>query len=125
MNLQDQRGLLADRARVVGDCRLVGGADLAKRGSARLKHLRDAEAAADLHEFAARDNDFGSMVAEEMTQNQYQSRGAVVDDGCGRRATKDSEIMLEIRRPTAARSAGQTKLEVVVIARDVRHVAQN
>ena len=51
--------LTADRAGVVADGGLVGRADFAQPRAAGLENLGDPEAAADLHQLAARDDDLG------------------------------------------------------------------
>ncbi len=58
MHFQDQRGLFADRARVVIDRRLVGGADLAQLRAARFQNFANSKSAADLDQLAARNDDF-------------------------------------------------------------------
>ena len=60
MNFQNERGLLADGAHVIGERRFVGGADLAQFRAARFQNLADAKASADLDQFAARNDDFAT-----------------------------------------------------------------
>src|SRR5438105_8756832 len=58
MNFQNERGLFANRERVVGESCFVGGADLAKFRTSRFQKFADPKAAADLDELAARDDHF-------------------------------------------------------------------
>ena len=58
VNAHQRRGVRPDRPFVVAEARDVRGADFAERRAADGHDLRDAEAAADLDELAARDDDF-------------------------------------------------------------------
>ena len=114
-----------DRAGVVAERRLVRRADFAQPRAARLENLRDAEAAADLHQLAARDDDLGRRRPAEVPQDQHQCRGVVVDDRGGLGAAENREGVLEIRRAAAARAAGEAVFEVVVVRPDRRQRAMH
>src|SRR5213078_775698 len=58
MHFQNERGLFADGARIICERRFVGRAYFAQFRAARLQDFADSKASADLHEFAARDDDF-------------------------------------------------------------------
>ena len=60
---QDRAGALAERRRVVGQARAVGGADLDQPRAGLRDDLGDAEAAADLDQLAARDDDLAPRPA--------------------------------------------------------------
>ena len=70
----------ADGGGVVVERGAVGGADLAQPRAAGFEDFGDAETAADLDQFAARDDDFLFRAPREMPQHQDERRGAVVDD---------------------------------------------
>ena len=57
VDLQQHARGRGDGTGVVGQPGLVGGAHLDQPGAALLDHVRDAEPAADLHQFAARHDD--------------------------------------------------------------------
>jgi hypothetical protein len=62
MDFQDERGLASDRLGVIADVRLVRRAHFAKTRAACFEDLRDAEAAADLQQLAAGDDDLRRSV---------------------------------------------------------------
>ena len=75
---QQRRRVGAEGALVVGDAGDVGGADLPEDSAADDQDFRDAEAAADLDELAARDDDLAALA--QRPQRDHRGRGVVVDD---------------------------------------------
>ena len=72
---EDRPGLLVDRAGVVACVSAVGGADLDELRARAPQHVRDAEAAADLDQLAARDDD---LLARREGREGEQDRSGVV-----------------------------------------------
>ena len=66
MHLQNHGGLPADGLGVITQRRFVGGADFAQRRAAGFEDFRDAKPSADLHQFAARDDDLLALAGSEM-----------------------------------------------------------
>ncbi len=81
MHAEDEACLWSDRGGVVGQTGAVGGAHLAEDGSGLAQNVRDAEAAANLDQFAARDEDFPAF--RQSVECQEIGCGAVVDHNCG------------------------------------------
>ena len=75
---QDRAGVLAQRALVVGAARAVRRADLDEPGAGLRDDVGHAEAAADLDELAARDDDLPAGARERRGGEQHRG-GAVVD----------------------------------------------
>ena len=84
--------VLGDRARVVVEAVLVGGADLAERRAAGLQDFGDAEAAADLTS-SPREMTTSGRRPSEVAQDEDGGRGAVVDDGGGLVHAEDGEVV--------------------------------
>ena len=61
MNLQDHSRVRTDGLRVIVEGRLICRTHLPQLCAARFDHFTDAEAAADLHELSARNDDFRSQ----------------------------------------------------------------
>ena len=59
-----------------------------------------------------------SNIFAEMTQDQYERTGIVVDDGSGLGSAEQRKIVFEIGGPTAARTLGEIILEVVIFRSD-------
>ena len=82
MHFQNERGLFADRARIICERRFVGGADFAQFRAARFEYFADPKSATDLDEFAARNDDFVFLLsANKMTDDQNERGRAIVHDG--------------------------------------------
>ena len=77
MDAQQRSGPLAQRIAIVVEIGPVGGADLSESRLRGLEDVRNAEAIADLHQLAARDNHF--PVAGEFVQYEEDRSGVVVD----------------------------------------------
>ncbi len=77
MCFQDQRGLRPDCRGEIGEVGAVGGADLAQAGPSADHDVGQAERAADLDQFAARDDRLAPV--GERIQHQHQRAGIVVD----------------------------------------------
>jgi len=137
MHLQNQRRLAANRAAVILERCFVGRAYLAQPRSAGFENVGNPKAAADLDEFAARDNDFvfprrrftrscapgafgnRRICLAEVPQDQDERGGIVVDDGGSLGLAKRRETSLQIRCATASRAAGKSIFEIAVTRSDV------
>ena len=64
MNFKNESRISPNRFRVIVERGLICCADLVQLRSGRLDYLADAEPAADLHHFAARDDDFRFVPGE-------------------------------------------------------------
>ena len=82
MHAQQQARAVVDGVAVVVDVRAVGGADFAQRGAGARHDVGDAEAVADLDQFAARDDHFAA--GREFVERQEDGGGVVVDGDAGR-----------------------------------------
>ena len=80
MHAQQQPRAFGDGLFVVGDAGAVGRAHLAQDCARLRHHVGNAERAADLHQFAARDDDF-SAVGQRVQRQQDRSGVVVHDDG--------------------------------------------
>ena len=81
VHLQNQAGLRTDGTGIVIHGGVVGGANLAQFCPARFENVRKAKTAADLHQFAPRNNDL-FFVRGEMAQVEHQRGSTVVDNHC-------------------------------------------
>src|SRR5688572_28246851 len=111
MHFQDERRVATDGAGVVSNAGLIGRAHFAKPGAARLEQLGNAEAAPDLEQLAARDDDLERSRSTEVVEDQDQRRGIVVDHRCRFSAAEKRKAMLQIRRATAPGAGGKTVFE--------------
>ena len=108
MDAQDQRGAFADRRRIVCAARLVRRAHLAQ-DRARLRHdVRDAEAAADLDQLAARHDHLASR--RQRRQHEHRRRRVVVDDDRGFGAGQPAQQRLGVDVAPAARAARRGRI---------------
>ena len=123
MHLHDERGVAGNRPRVVGHARLIGGADFAKTGAARLEQLGDAEATADLQQLAAGNNDLGLFSLTEVVEDEHQRRGVVVDHRRCVGTAQNRERVFEILRTAAPGALGQAVLEGAVVGANRRDCA--
>ena len=82
MDAQQQARAVVDGVAVVVDVRAVGGADLAQDGARARHDFGDAEAVADLDQFAARDDGFAAR--RKFVQREKDGGGVVVDRDAGR-----------------------------------------
>ena len=85
MHFQNERGLFADCARVISECCFVRCADFAQFRTTRFQDFPDPKTAANLNQFATRNNDFvGADSAppfSEVANDQDQCRSAIVHHG--------------------------------------------
>jgi hypothetical protein len=110
---QDRAGALAERGGVVGKPRAVGRADLDEARPRLRDDLRDAEAAADLDELPARDDDVAPRPAERRGGEQH--RGGAVVDRERRLGTRDlAQDAFDVGVARSALARGQLELEVRV-----------
>ncbi len=77
MNLHESAGFRPNGPLVVGEASDIRGADLTKNGSADRHDFRNAEAAADLDELAARDDDVFALA--QRPQSDDRGGGIIVD----------------------------------------------
>ena len=112
---EEQRRVGADRLPVVVDPRAVGGADLAQPRARLRHHVGHAEAAADLHQFAARHDDLPAR--RQRGQHQERRGGVVVDDDRGLDAEEALQQRLGVRVAMAAAPRLHVVLEVRVAGR--------
>ena len=76
VHAEDRGGALRDRARVIARVRAVRGPDLDELRAGTPEDVGDAEAAADLHELAPRDDDL--LARGECREREEHRRGVVV-----------------------------------------------
>src|SRR2546430_3726446 len=118
MNFQNERGLFADRARIICECCFIGGADFAQFRATRLKDFADPKSSADLDQFASR-NDHFVLLLNEMTNDQNKRGGAVVH-GSGRfRLTENGERALQVSAAATAVAGGKIELQIIIRGSDV------
>ena len=98
---------LADRALVVGQPRAVRRADLDQPRARLRDHVRHAEAAADLDELAARDDDLAPGPGQRRRRQQHRA-GAVVDRERRLGAGQLAQQRLDVRVPRAARAVARS-----------------
>src|SRR5690242_5717025 len=137
MDFENQRGLLADRACIVCQCRLVGGTDFAKFGPACFQDFANSKTATDLNEFAARNDDFvwrdtrrrvrlldadSAAPSNEMANDQNQGGRTIVHHRCRLGAAKHRDRALEVAAACTAFTAFQIELYIIISG---SHVAQN
>ena len=115
MNFENECGLFPDRARVICECRFVGGADFAQFRAARFQDFADAKAAADLDQLAARDDDFmfgadSAAPSNEMMDDQNERSRAIVHDGGCFRLTEEGEGAFEVSAAVTTVAGGKVEL---------------
>src|SRR5438270_5220010 len=134
MNFQNERGLFADRARIICKRRFVGGADFAQFRATRLKDFADPKTAADLDQFAARNDHFvfgadppslsfgaacSAAPSSKVTDDQNKRGGAVVHDGGRFRLAENGESALEVRAAASAVAGSKIQLQIIIRGSDV------
>src|SRR5437868_4680188 len=140
MNFQDQRGLFANRARIICKRCFVGGADFAQFRATRLKDFADPKTAADLDQFAARNDHFvfgadppslsigaaySAAPSSKVTDDQNERSCAVVHDRGRFRLAEDGEGALEISTAITAIAGGEVQLQIIIRGSDVpKHFAR-
>ena len=77
VDFEQESGILIDDLGVVADGGAIGGTNLTQTRIAGFKNIRNTKASANLHQFAARDDDF-FFFGCEMTQDKHQRRRAIV-----------------------------------------------
>src|ERR1700747_372364 len=110
MHFQNESGLFADCAGIICERGFVGGADFTQVRAARSQNFASPKAPTDLHELAARDDDFVFLLSE-MANNQNERGCAIVHDGGGFRLTEDGERALEVNAAGAAVAGGKIQLQ--------------
>ena len=112
MHPQDCARRVANRERVVADSRAVRRADLAETRAGLRHDIRHAEAAANLHQLAARDQHLSS--ARQCRQHQQRRSGAVVDDDRRFGARDVAQQPFGVHVPSPSLAFGEVVLEVGV-----------
>src|SRR5438067_1192051 len=113
MNFQNECSLFPNGAGVISERRFVGGADFAQFRATRPQNFADAKTAANLDQFAARNDDLGFLLGE-MANDQDECGGAIVYDcGCFRLA-KDGESTLQISAAISAAPAPEVQLYIII-----------
>ena len=121
---QDRARGRPDRALVVGAARAVGRADLDEPRSGLRDHLGHAEAAADLHELPARDDDLVARPCERRCRQQRRGR-AVVDRQRRLGPRELAQQRLDVVVARAALPRAEVPLEVgVTLGRPGHRVAR-
>ena len=119
MDLKDHRRIGRDGALVVRQVRAVGGPDLDELGARGLHNVGDTEAAADLDQLAAADDDL--LACGMCRQHQQHGGRVIVNDqrvlGTGKRADELRGVLLA--RP--ARTGVDAVLERAIPARNLGH----
>ena len=77
MNFKDHCRVRTDGSRVIVECCFIGGADFAQFRTGCFDDFANSKAAADLHQFATRNNDI-SFGSGEMSNNQHERCCAIV-----------------------------------------------
>ena len=111
VDLHQQRGVGIDGALVVLRMGAVGGADFDHARARARHHVGHAEGAADLDQFAARDDDF-ALARQRGNAEQHGGR-IVVDDSGGLRAGDGAQQVFDERIAVAPTARGQVVFEVV------------
>ncbi len=116
---------VSDGSGVVGETGAVGGADLAEDGSGLAQNVRDAEAAANLDQFAAGDEDFAAF-GQSVEGQEVGGRAVVhhdcrfVGEVCGASAAFEGDYVenepLDMEVAAAALAGFQIEFEVRVAA---------
>lgn len=118
MDAQDEGGVRGDGLGVVVEAGLVGGADFAQACAAGFEDFGDAEAAADLDQFSAGDDDFLAWAGGEVAKDEDERSSAVVDDGGGGGTGGDGDGLLEVSGAWAAFAGIEVQFEIGVTAGD-------
>src|SRR5215216_2162451 len=114
MDPEDGAGVLVYGLLVVGEPGAVRGTDLPEPRAGELEHLRDAEAAPDLDELAARDDHLRRVSDHGREREQGRPRAVVDDQGI----LGAGQLLEERHRVVVARTAGaggQIVLQVRVV----------
>ncbi len=119
MDLEQERGVGADRAFIVGGMRAIGGADFAQARAAVLHQIGQPERAADFDQLAARDHDFAP--GGERIEREQHGRGVVVDHRRRLGARERAQLLFDQRVALAAAAAFEVVLEIDRRARRRRH----
>ena len=118
MDFQNRAGRGRDRRRIVAQAGLVGGPDLDQARAALLDHLRNAKAAADFDQFAARNHHFA--VRGQGRQRQQHGGGAIIDRQRGLRSGQRAKQGFDAGRAPPAQAGFKREFEIG-IARRIRH----
>ena len=110
MNFHQQRGALADSVGVVARVGAVGGANFDQLGTGARHHVGNAKGTANLHQLAARDDDFAPR--SQRAQRQQHGSCVVVDHGGGFSAGQLAQQCFDQVVAVAAPAAGQVVLQI-------------
>src|ERR1700719_4585292 len=120
MDFENERRLLGNGARIVGEGGLVGRADFSQLGATRFQNLADPKTAADLHQLSAGNDNFGFIFCE-MANDQDQRGGAVIYDRCRFSAAKFGQRLLDETAAIAAVTRRKGVFEVAVSGSNGSH----
>ena len=113
MHLEQQAGVGADGLGIIVKAGAIGGTDFAQGGIAGLEDFRDAKAAANLDQFATRNDDllFGGG---KLAQDEHERGGAIIYDRGRLGDAKFGEALFDVRSAFAAAAGGEVDFEVCV-----------
>ena len=119
VDAEEERGIGRDRGLEVAQVRAIGRAHLDQPRAALAHHIGDAEAAADLHQLAARDHHLPAL--GQRNQRQEHRAGVVVDRQRRLRAGELAQQLLGMEIARAALAGLQVVFQVAVAGRDRVH----
>jgi len=119
VDAEDEGGAWGDGAGVVVEGGLVGGADFAEDGAAGFEDIGDAEAAADLDQFAAGDDDLGAGWGGEVAEDEDEGGGGIIDDGGGGGVGGEGEEVFDVGGAGSAFAGVEVEFEVAVTGGDI------
>src|ERR1700694_3373811 len=117
MNLENHRGVFSNRALVVTKGRFVRRAYFTQLTAGRLDDFADTKAAADLHELAAGNDDFGFR-RSEIPDNENERPCALVNDRSRLCSATESERPFQISAAVPTVTTRKIIFEVGVSAGD-------
>ena len=118
VHLYDRGRARADRQLVVGGARAVGRSDFDESGTALRHDVRNTEAAADLHQLAARNDRLAAV--SECVQRKHEGGRAVVDDDRILGTRELAEERGAVHVPRAALAGFDIEFEIAEARRDAR-----
>ena len=117
MHLEQHTRVGADRRAVVREPRLVGGTDFHQAGAALSDHVRYAETAADLDQFASRDDHLAAVA--ERTQRKQNGCRSIVDRERRFRRRQLAQQRLDCLRARSASTGREVEFQIAISRRDL------
>src|SRR5215472_18159559 len=117
MHFENETGIFPDRSRVVLERGLVCCADLAQFRASCLDHFANAKASADLHQFAARNNDL-RFLSCEMSNDEHQCGRAIIYRRHCFCPAKQRQSILDISTAVTALARFKVVFEVRIMGTD-------